>query len=1231
MSPKPPPTPAHRPQRWQQPAVRRLARIAAAVTILWLVLVALALVLPGLLRGMVEREASQALGRAVRIERLAFNPLTLNAQVEGLTVAGQSADTPPLLQVDRVSANLSLASLWQRAPVLDALQIERPRLTLARLDANRYSIDDLLARFAQPSEPGAAPLRLALYNLRVTDGDIALDDRPAKRVHRLTAIELGLPVVSNLDEHDVAILVEPRLRLRLNGTEVDTGAQARPFAKERAGELRLDLNGLDLADWQAYWPEAVPVHLQAGRLHSALRLRFSAPVGAAPTVSLQGQLGISDAQLVSARGEPLLAWQQLNLSLADVKPLQRQVHLARLVWSGARWQLRREASGRLAGWMTAPTPGRVAVSPAAPPSSPASTPASPASAAWTVQLDDLQLTDHALTWQDATTQPAAQLALQDIGLSVQHLRWPVGDATVQAEATMGLPAAVAPAASAAGQLRAQATLSAARSGIRLQASDLGLAPWRPYLAALLQPRLDGRLTVEAQADWTGLPEGLPTALSLQRARLDDLRLTDGTQRPLAWTALELGPVQVDPARRAVRIDRVTWQSPQAVLSRDAAGRLSAQDWLVPQPAAASGESAPWTLALERLQVRGGQLQWQDAATGGDPVAMLLDGVALQLGPLRWPAVAGAPMPVSGELRLAAANERPQRGAPRAGQLRWDGRLSLAPSLAWQGKIQAQQWPAHLLAPYAADALPVTLARAAIDWQGSVDAQVQPAGLAVSAAGQARVADLRLLGARGKPSAGDELLSWRELSLDGLEWRSAPGQAPRLVLRKVGLSDFYASLVVTEQGHLNLNDLQSASESGAVAPSVAASAPVAASVAAASAAAPAASASAPALQLVLGGVELRNGRVDFADRYIRPNYSAAISELGGTIGAYRWDAEDLATVELAGRVAGTGQLDIRGKLKPTAHPLVLDIRARATDLELTPLSPYAAKYAGYAIERGKLSMDLRYQVQPDGRLEARNQIVLNQLTFGDKVDSPDATRLPVLLAVALLKDRNGVIDLDLPIGGSINDPEFSVGGLVIKLILNLLTKALTAPFALLSGGGGGEDLGQVAFEPGTARLAPAADEALGKVARSLAERPALQLTITGVADPLRERAALQAAALEQRLRSVGRSEDGDAQPWDAARREAALRRLYADTPLPNKPRNLLGLATTPEPAQMEAMLQAAMPADEASARTLATRRAEAARDALRARGLANERLFLAAPRLSGQEGPPPGASLQIDVR
>src|SRR4030095_2904292 len=118
------------------------------------------------------------------------------------------------------------------------------------------------------------------------------------------------------------------------------------------------------------------------------------------------------------------------------------------------------------------------------------------------------------------------------------------------------------------------------------------------------------------------------------------------------------------------------------------------------------------------------------------------------------------------------------------------------------------------------------------------------------------------------------------------------------------------------------------------------------------------------------------------------------------------------------------------LNPTADPLALDIGAKAIELELAPLTPYASKYVGYAIERGKLSMDVHYNVQPDGKLQASNHVVLNQLTFGDKVESPDATKLPVRLAVALLSDRHGVIDVNLPVSGSINDPHFRVGAIIL---------------------------------------------------------------------------------------------------------------------------------------------------------------------------------------------------------
>jgi hypothetical protein len=395
-------------------------------------------------------------------------------------------------------------------------------------------------------------------------------------------------------------------------------------------------------------------------------------------------------------------------------------------------------------------------------------------------------------------------------------------------------------------------------------------------------------------------------------------------------------------------------------------------------------------------------------------------------------------------------------------------------------------------------------------------------------------------------------------------------------------------------------------------------------------------------MAVGGVQLVNGRVDYTDRLIKPNFSAALSEVNGKLGAFRSDSADMATLELTGRIASTGLLDVRGRLNPMANPLALDVGTKATEIELAPLSPYAGKYAGYAIERGKLSMDLHYNVQPDGRLEATNHVILNQLTFGDHIDSPSATKLPVRLAVALLSDRNGVIDVNLPISGSINDPKFSVAGIVWQVITNLIVKVITSPFALFSGGGG-PDLSVVNFKPGTAQMADDAGAALDKVAQALQQRPTLQMTVTGAADPLSEGDAIRDAMLEQRIATQQRNETlrtgaeaaSAPQALSSDERERVLRRIYRDSDLPDKPRNVLGLTKDIPVPEMEAALKKGMRVSEDTARQLALQRGLAVRDALVGKGLPSERMFLAAPKLhvSGEDDASwtPRAQLSLAVK
>jgi uncharacterized protein involved in outer membrane biogenesis len=1182
------------------------------------------LALPRWLRGVAQDEATAALGREVSIEALRFNPLTLTLAVDGLQIAGPAPGAPPLLRLPHAAVNIDIRSLFRLAPVVEAVDVQGLELRVARLAEGRYDIDDLIARFRpkQPPSPDESPARFALYNLSLRDGLVRFDDRPKAKVHELRALTLGLPFLSNLEEA-VDVHVEPRLAFELGDTHFDTGAQAKPFTQDRAGVLSLKTGEIDLAGWLAYLPSAVPVRPAAGRLSLDLGVQFKAPASGLAELALKGSLQAKALQVVDSAGAPLAEVAGFAIQVDDLQPLRRLASVRSIALDGLSVTATRDAQGRL-NWLQA-LAGDMATSKANAASTPAgaAAPVPAPRAAWQLGLGRLTLQGGRVQWLDEAVRPTSRLAMEGLTLQLDGLRWPVAAKAPAAKLSFAgrLAAPAAGASAAAPSVHMQGEWSASGGHLQAQAAGWPLGTAGPYLAAVLKPRLEGELALDATARWQGVPgEQLPT-VQVASLQVDGMKASLQGERQAAagWKQLRLAELSIDPARRQVDLGRLELAQPHVRARRDADGQVDLLQWVhtgdTGGQAAEPGAPA-WAMHLREASIDSGRVAWQDLGAGAEPVALELQRLSLKARGLQWPADAKARTSLQGSLQVAQPG-----GGAAPGSLAWQGELGLSPP-SWRGRVKADHLPVHAVAAYAGTTLPVAVGRADASWAGQVAASWAPQGLALDLKGDARVDDLRLFARRAAGVRdGDELLSWQSLELPGVLLAMAPGQRPKVELGEARLSDFYARLSIDESGQFNLSGLN--------APAAAGSAPVPVAPAAAPASAPAPPAD-PALDLAVAGLQLKNGRVDFSDRFIRPNYSAALSDLGGRLGAFRTGTREMATLDLRGRVAGTGQLEVRCALNPTARPLALDVQARASDLELAPLSPYAGKYAGYAIERGKLTMDVAYRIEADGRLDARNKIVLNQLTFGDRIDSPEATKLPVLLAVALLKDSHGVIDLDLPVGGSINDPEFSIGGVVIKIIVNLLTKALTAPFALLAGGGG-EDLSLVEFQPGTARLAEGSAAVIDKVARALAERPALQMTVTGAADPQSERGAIQAAWLDGRLAAEWREErqragtPADATPlvpasWSADERSRLVRRLYADTPLPNKPRNVLGLAKDIPPVEMEALLRSSHVVSTDNARELALQRGLVVRDALLAKGLPSERLFLAAPKLraSGED-------------
>jgi hypothetical protein len=1212
----------------------------------WAVLAVLGLLalawvgVPPLLKSQIEQHASAALGRPVTVGRIDFKPWTLELTAEQFAIgaAPGAPSAEPLLKIARLHANADLRSVLNLAPVLTALEIDQPEVRLTRTSDGHYDVDDLIARFSTPVPAPAddGPARFALHNVQLRGGAVLFTDQPLQREHRLTSLTLAVPFLSNLPAA-IDTDVTPRLSFQLDGTAFDSEAQARPFAAQRPTQAQFKLNGFDLAPWLGYWPDALPVKLQRGRVSTDLAVHFQAPPDQPPSLRLSGHLNAQDLALTDRAGAALLSWTSLDVALDDVQPVARQVTLGAVTVDGLTLDLSRDAQGRLSlAQLAAPAeagssaPAAALASTSASASTAAAAPAPPD---WQIQVGAVALHGTRLRWRDASTQPAAALTLAGLDLALGAVHWPLS-----APVTLQLSTALHGAGDdspAQGRLTAQGKASDRSAQVDLQITDLALAALQPYLNATLKPQLGGALTASGQLRWAAAADQQPAQLQLdlKQATVDTLKLTE--RSPGATALAAIGQLQIDDAAidlnaHTVAAARVQIGQPDTRLARDAKGQWNVLQWTVPQPASPPA-SPPWQVTLKDVQLQNGHLQFTDAQAAS-PVqldiarlAVGLQNLALRgdqlVTPLRWQLGADV---------ASATPSAAQRKGPAVRTLDGRGELRLAP-LRVQSTLKVQDFPVHALEPYFGDALGLSLLRANLGYQGDLALQEGPAGLNVSLKGDGRVGDVQLHTRRSAQNTSDELLRWQVLTLQGLDVVLKPPQTPKVVVGLLGLTDFYSKLVITEEGRFNLQDVGPA-------PVPVASADPASAPASAPTSAPA-KASEPAVDLTITATRLRNGQVDFTDRFIRPNYSADLSELQGTLGTLRTGTREMAEITLQGKVARTGSLDISGRINPTASPPAMDLHARATDLELTPLSPYAGKYAGYGIERGKLSMDVTYRITPEGQLAATNKVVLNQLTFGERVESPSATQLPVLLAVALLKDRNGVIDLDLPIGGSINDPQFSVFGLVLKVIGNVLTKAITAPFSFLSGGGS-DDLSLVTFEPGTATLTPEGRATTDKVAQALADRPTLTLTLQGQADGPTEQDAYRAAALEKRLLAAAqrdRAEAGAAPealdaPLSAEERTRLLKRLVGQLPEAPKaakaappkpgasaPAGVDQASTEPTDAALSATLAAAVPVSADVWRALAAQRGEAVRDALLARQLSNERIFLGAPTVGRGAG------------
>ncbi|MBY8948371.1 DUF748 domain-containing protein [Pseudomonas sp. SH10-3B] len=707
-----------------------------------------------------------------------------------------------------------------------------------------------------------------------------------------------------------------------------------------------------------------------------------------------------------------------------------------------------------------------------PPSEP--TPANPDTKPFPLRVDSIKLTSGYVHFQDLRPSEPIEFLYDTLDFELKNLSTLPED-----NADMTLVAA----GPEGGQIdwKGNFSLVPITSEGTLKVTGGKMKAWWPYVRDALPLVLEDGVLNFSTAYKFSLAKETELNLTNTAASIAPFAIKAPDGRPLVrLERLDVSETTIDLAKQQVVVGKIRSNKLETWAAREADGQLDWQKLFAsqpnkpakaPEPASAPATadspkpepvapSKPWQVLLKDVQLRNYQVHLADRQAK--------PAVALELGPLN------VDVQNFDSLNQSPFTLKVDTGLGKQGKIQATGVVNLNPVSA-KLKVNTQDIDLRVAQSYISPFIRLELRSGMLG--SNLDVNLKSTDpLALQITGRAQVDQLHTL----DTLKTRDFLKWQRLVLEGVNYQHGDS----LSIDKVNLLQPYARFMINDDRTTNVDDLLI---------------PQPASSGTQSAAKP--TSKDKPLGIHIGQIAINDGSANFADFSLTPNFATAIQQLNGQIGTIDSRQAKPASVDIKGKVDRYAPVTIKGSVNPFDPMAALDIATSFKRVELTTLTPYSGKFAGFRIRKGRLNLDLHYVIIK-GQLKAENKVVVEQLQLGEKVDSADAVDLPIRLAIALLKDSDGKISIELPVTGDLNNPQFSVMPIVWQTLRNLVVRAATAPFKFIGGlvtGGGSEDLGNVSFAAGSSELNKDAEDALGKLAKALKERPTLRLEIEGTAD------------------------------------------------------------------------------------------------------------------------------------
>ncbi len=1149
------------------------------------------LAVPALTKYLLQTKLSQVVHRPVHAEKVYFNPFTLDMKIKGFEI-GEGGKQSQLAAARELEVNLQAVSIFKRALILSAIRITGPKVYISQDKKGVFNFQDILQESPEKGpEEESRPFLFSLNNIQITDGAVTFRDDLKGVTHKITDLRVGVPFISNLKTR-IRIYTKPYFSAVINGAPVEFKGQTRPFARDHSTRLHINLADLDLAHYLAYMSDFINFRIDSGTMTTDLDIVFLIREDGTQDVQLDGNVTVSRVSM-SQKGRPFFKVKRISLDFDPSNLLKKRIWFSRINVEAPWAEISRDKRGSLnlndllaSGRKNKEEPVRKDVSPAS------------KAVPLDLRIKRADISGGKVYFRDAaagnatfeTTLDAIELVLKGFG-------------TLKKE-----PAAIRLALNTGkgGNCVMKGTVGVLPVSAKLKADlhSLNLPAYDPYYRQYLNAHISrGKADISAEIAFDLGEKGEPlTRISGGSLNISDLVLKDKAGAPskaplVHMAALDLSGAEADLARRDIHVASVSVNGISTRLEIDKSGRINlaavARDTggerKTPPPPESSRNQA-FHLSLDSFSLNKGNCSFRDVS-GKKPVDLAIKNIEI--------GVKGLDTRPEKRCSFAVSASIGKRGSAKVSGST-DLKLAKLDASFDIKRLGLRQFQGYISRFSRA-----AVYRGSLGFKGKIKmAMPNPGKPRLTARGSGGLYGVSIL----DPLNRRPVFQWKRVGIQGLLFKNEP---LTLHIRQILLDKLAGNIIFNKKGELNVLSLLKEDEKGHTGKDTKRSK----------------GESRPDIRI--SQVGFKDCALKFVDNSVTPAFKRSIDHIKGSIKGLSSDPQMRAEIDIKGLADNSATMELTGMINPLAKPVFADLVLKSSGIGMTRFSPYTAKFLGYIIEKGKLSNQLHLVIKDD-KVTAENRLFLDQFDFGHSVESKDAVNLPVKLAIALLKDRHGRINVEIPVYGRLDDPQFSLGSAIMKAIINIFVKAATSPFSLLSAiAGGGEDLQQIVFKPGQAKLDAEAVKKLTGLAKALKDRPALKVELTGYYDPETDQKGLAEVRFlrllkkekmkdldDEQRQKIDLVDDVEIGPEEFNK---YLTKAYKEAPF-KKPRMIIGLLKKQPPEVMERMLRDHIKISESDLENLAMERAQAVQDFLVSKGeIEPSRIFLTSVRHAEGKG------------